>query len=304
MQADAALEHCLLSNWSLGGLKPYMRNSLAGRYQRNSETVAAHGSCSSPGTGAQSEDEALTDDAAGQWNDGEAVVRDAMERLRGNSHDLKNILDPWHRIVGVGLAWSGGFYAVHLHFEGDYITFDDLPSISADRLFSIEGSLRNGVSLPTGDDLLIDIFYDPPPENLTPGQLSGTNCYVYGATGFAVAALRPRAPPGLVYESDRLLTYGVVGCVDPYSAPADTPPPEEFLSLPSPSLKWEANVIPWVDARSWNVSDHDFSVTADLGTIVDEHGSGIYTVLVWAADVLGGPVQVGTYSMIVDIDAP
>ena len=290
-QADSALENCLFSNWGLDGLKPYMRMSLAGDYQANGEIVAAYGAC--------------TPSETTRWADGDSVVLDVIVRWRTSMLDWQNnVLDPWYSRVSVGMAWNDHFYAVHLHFERDYVEFNTLPSISADGILSIDGSLGNGVSSPTSEDLLIDVYYDPPPRSLTPGQLSATNCYVYGETGFLVAALRPPPPPDHNYPDDTLTIDYVLGCTNPYDVPADTPAPTGFLETPSVSLSMHEGVADWVTASSWNVSNKSFSVAADLASVIEKNGNGVYTILIWAVADSGDDVLVGTYSIFVGISPP
>ena len=290
-QAQSALENCLFSNWGLDGLKPYMRISLGGGYQANGEIVAAYGACSPSETT--------------RWADGDSVVFDVIARWRTSGLDWQNnILDPWYSKVSIGMAWNDHFYAVHLHFERDYVEFDTLPSISANGILTVEGGLGNGVSLPRSSDLLIDVYYDPPPQTLTPGQLAATNCYVYGETGFLVAALRPPPPSDHNYPDDTLTIDYVLGCTDPYDVPADSPAPAEFLETPSVSLSMHEGIADWVTARTWSISDDSFSVTADLSSLIDKHGNGIYTILLWAVADTGDDVLVGTYSIFVGIPQP
>ena len=290
-QADSALENCLFSNWGLDGLKPYMRMSLAGDYQANGEIVAAYGAC--------------TPSETTRWADGDSVVLDVIARWRTSRLDWQNnVLDPWYSKVSVGMAWNDHFYAVHLHFERDYVEFNTLPSISADGILSIDGSLGNGVSSPTRSDLLVDVYYDPPPRSLTPGQLSATNCYVYGETGFLVAALRPPPPPDHNYPDETLTIDYVLGCANPYDVSVDTPAPTGFLETPSVSLSMHEGVADWVTARNWNVADDSFSVAADLTSVIEKHGNGVYTILIWAVADSGDDVLVGTYSIFVGIPPP
>ena len=287
-QAQSALENCLFSNWGLDGLKPYMRMSIDGGYQANGEVVAAYGTCSPSETA--------------RWADGDSVVFDVIARWRTSTLDWQNnVLDPWYSAVSIGMAWNDHFYAVHLHFERDYIEFDTLPSINANGILSIEGTLKDGVSLPRSSDLLIDVYYDPPPQSLTPGQLAATNCYVYGETGFLAAALRPPPPSDHSYPDDTLTIDYVLGCTDPYDVPADTPAPTEFLETPSVSLSMHEGVADWITARTWKVSDDSFSVTADLSSLIDEQGNGVYTILLWAVAESGDDVLVGAYSIFVGI---
>ena len=287
-RAEKALEECMLSNYGLDGLKPYMRNSLAGSYQSNQEIVSVIGYCSPV-------ERVL-------WSTGESVVRDAMKRWRERQNIWEDdILGPWFRNVSVGLAWNDHLYAVHVQFEGDYITFDDLPTIGDDGELSLKGDVKNGARLRKGEDLLIDVYYDAPLGELTVGQLANTNCYTYGETGLLAAALRPPAPSGRHYVSDTLEIEYVVGCVDPYEVGANTRPPEEYLEIPVPSLRLEDGEADWVTARRWLVSNDTFSVSADLSGVIDKRGPGVYTIVVFAVAAHGEYFRVGTYSVFVGI---
>ena len=285
-RAEESLEKCISSNYGLDGLKPYMRNSLAGGYQSNQEVVGGIGYCSPV-------ERVL-------WSTGESVVRDAMKRWRETRNTWEvSILGPWFTNASIGLAWNDHFYALYVQFEGEYITFEELPTIDDDGELSIAGEVSNGARLRRDQDLLIDVYYDPPVQELTVGQLGETDCYVYGETGLLAAALRPPPPPGRSYRSDTLSIEHVVGCTDPYGVAPDTPPPVEFLQIPVPSLRVEEGEADWVTARRWQVSNDTFSVTANLSRIIGERGSGVYTILVWAVASHGERFRVGTYSVFV-----
>ena len=55
------------------------------------------------------------------------------------------ILYPWYKKVSIGLAWDTyNFWTAQL-FEGDYVVYEHLPSLSHGRL-DLTGAVKNGVT--------------------------------------------------------------------------------------------------------------------------------------------------------------
>ena len=105
-----------------------------------------------------------------------------------------------YRKVSVGLAWNtDNLRVVHL-FEGNYVEYELLPVIHNGTLV-VSGMVKNGAAFEDGGDLDVSIHYDPPPWDLTVGQLVRTYCYPVGAT---IAMLRPPASGDMVYFRDRV----------------------------------------------------------------------------------------------------
>ena len=131
LHADAALKNCFASHWGIDGLKPYMRYSLAGGYQANGEN--GHGS-----------DYCIK---ASDWYRAiesiDSEIRDAMSGWMSSPGHRRNILGKWHKKVNIGLAWDKYNFLAYQHFEGDYVEYDELPSIQ-DGILSLSGIAKNG----------------------------------------------------------------------------------------------------------------------------------------------------------------
>ena len=275
LHAEASLEACILSHWGSDGLKPYMRYSLAGGHQYNSENVSGRSYCVTAGDG---------------YLPGPSIEREISEAMAGlmaSPGHRANVLDGWHRKVNIGLAWDRYNFVVVQHFEADYAEYVRLPAIQ-DGVLTLAGLVKNGVAFRSGEDLGVEIVYDPPPQSLRRGQLSRTYCY---SGGTVVAAIRPPAGEGRYYLEDEIAdSYEAESCPDPYDIPenASSPrTPEEAdkhfrrareLSRAVVDLEVRA---PWVTATEWTVDDGGFAVAADLSDILAEHGRGVYTVVVW-----------------------
>ena len=164
LHADASLEHCFSSHWGIDGLKPYMRYSLAGGYQSNGENGLGSDYCITASDGYR---------AIGNVN---TEIREAIEGWMDSPGHRRNVLDPWHKKVNVGVAWDRYNFNAIQHFEGDYVEFDQLPTI-ANGVLSMSGKVKNDVTFQEGRDLGVQIYYDQPPHTLTRGQVARTYCY-------------------------------------------------------------------------------------------------------------------------------
>ena len=294
VQAESALADCFRGHWGLDGLKPYMRYTLAGGYQSNVENEAGHDYCppnALPHRGI------------------EQLIRDAMAAWMEGPADRENILDPLHRKVSIGLAWDFYHYAAYQHFEGDYVEYNLLPAVNANGVFSMAGTLKNGAAFrelePSGgnsggpgDDLTIQIYYDPPPRTLTRGQLLQGHCYDYGT--FLGTLSAPLAEGFATPYSYLTQTY----CRDPYRVPADTPPATSATQRPTPTPAPPLRVIGQViTPLLWAVTEQTFTVAADLRSVLN-HGPGVYTVLVWGSVDGEEDVLISTYSIFYQVTPP
>ncbi len=295
LHAESALANCFASHWGLDGLKPYMRYSLAGGYQSNVENGSGSDYC-------------ITE------SDGYTEIRSVQQRLArmmdglmSSSDHRRNILNERHRKVNIGLAWDR--YNIHMyqHFEGDYVEYDQLPSIEDKRL-TFSGRVKNGVSFDDKEDLGVQIYYDPPPGELTRGQVSRTYCY---DSGLPIAALRPPPNPGWRYRQ-HTFSRSYSTCPDPYEVPEDAPPPAspdeatEFWGEAYYASQYRierATTGPWITSSTWTARDTSFSVSADIRKVLYEHGIGIYTVVVWGS-VDGETAVISQYAMFYEVVPP
>lgn len=289
LHAEEALTNCFSSHWGIDGLKPYMRYSLAGGYQSNAENWSGLGYCVKRGEGYR----AIVDM--------QEELRDSMQGLMNSPGHRRNILNRWHKKVNVGLARDVYNLALVQHFEGDYVEYDRLPAIR-NGMLSFSGAVKNGVTFDEERDLGVQLYYDPPPYDLTRGQVSRTYCY---GSGMQVAAFRWPLSEGWLWTEDEYpRTYSP--CPDPYDVPADAPPAgslDESLALwqeaydASQNRKERTIIVPWITASEWTASGDNFSVSVNMSDILREYpAGGVYTIFVWG-NIGGESAPISQYSI-------
>ncbi len=307
LHAESAIENCFGSHWSIDGLKPYMRYSLAGGYQSNGENwFESTGWYQRNGATWSSIDYCLTKSSRGfppLVTDMEEEIRKSMKWWMESPGHRRNILTPTHKKVNIGLATDGYNFGAVQHFEGDHVEYDSLPTIKG-RILSLSGGVKNGARFNFEDDLSVQIFYDPPPRPLTRGQLARTACY---DSGRLVAALRhPLTGNSYWIEDSFILTYEP--CPNPYNISPNASAPTSFEEgrafkeaaiLENKAQGSVSFIVPWITASEWHVSANAFSVTADIGSVPD----GVYTIVVWAP-ISGEREIVSQYSIFHGVTPP
>ena len=273
--ADNSLENCFSSHWDLDGLTPDMRFSLAGGYQTATENVSGNDYCRLSGQG-YSPILSIAEE-----------VYDAMEGWMDSRGHRANILNSRHKKVNIGLAWDRYNFVAVQQFEGDYIEYTVLPAIN-DGVLSMEGEVKNGANLEHGNHIRVIVLYYPPPSPITPGQI----VRVYSVCSGRKVAL-------LSYKSSGTTESTWRPCLSPYDVPSDAPAPtsadaahelwkearERYESL-------DARVpitIARIRMSRWELDGDRFAVSADLGGVLETHGSGVYQVVLWG--VLDGSVE-------------
>ena len=293
--ADASLEGCFSSHWGLDGLKPYMRYSLAGGYQSNGENGSGLDYCVRASDGYR---------ASGGI---QARIRETMQGWMASPGHRRNVLDPQHRRVNIGIAWDTYNTAMYQHFEGGYVEYDRLPAI-ADGILSLSGKARNGVSFDRLQDLGVHIFYDPPPHDLTRGQVARTYCY---DNGRRVAGLRQPLTGGYFWTTEEFATthnpcpspYDVSTTASPPRSPAEAHRAWQEAYSASANRQPQPITVPWVTASQWTAGETSFSVTADINRIIERHGDGVYSVMLWGK--LGGEqLVISQYSIFHGVTPP
>jgi len=186
--AEENLANSYSSHWSLDGLKPYMRYTLAGGVNYVGENVFGTGASGGPS----------------ETRDPREMMEQAQQRLMDSPSHRANILNRWNKKVSLGIAYDDENFHLVQHFEGDYIGFSEVPNIT-DTVLSMAGKLK------TGTFEQIAIHYDPLPQPLTPEQLD-TPPYdsTYGLGGL-IANILPPPPPGSQYSN--LSPIDVVGTI-------------------------------------------------------------------------------------------
>ena len=295
LHAESALENCFSSHWGIDGLKPYMRYSLAGGYESNGENGHGLDYC------IRGSDGYRANDSIGQ------EIKKAMDSWMSSPGHRRNILDPQHKRVNIGIAWDRYNTAMYQHFEGGYVEYDQLPAIS-NGVLSFSGTAKNGVRFSHQRDLGVQIYYDQPPHNLTLGQVARTYCY---DNGLRVAGLRAPLAGSSNYTTDEFTaTYDP--CPDPYDVAADTPGPrspdeahqawQDAYDV-SRSVQPQTVTVPWATAWEWTAAGTYFAVKADISEILNRHGDGVYSILVWG-DNRGAGLIISEYSMFHGVEPP
>ena len=288
LHAESALENCFSSHWGIDGLKPYMRYSLAGGYQSNGENGSGLDYCIGAFEG---------------YRPISGVRQEISETMKGwmsSPGHRGNIMDPWHRRVNIGIAWDRYNVVMYQHFEGDYVEYNELPTIAGGDL-SFSGTTKGGLRFNKEKDLGVQIYYDTPPTMLTLGQVARTYCY---DSGVQVASLREPLSGGYNWTTDRFTTIHDP-CPSPYDVPRNSPAPrspEDAHQLwqqayaASQSQRDATITVPWITASRWVAGGAEFAVRADIGQILDLHGDGVYSLVVWGKH-LGQDVVISEYSI-------
>ena len=115
LHAESSLTNCHASHWGMDGLKPYQRYSLAGGYQSNAENGRGLDYCIQPGSGYR----------PSTGINGE--IREAVDSWMTSAGHRRNLLDPFHRKVNIGLSWDQYNHVMYQHFEGDYVDYASPP---------------------------------------------------------------------------------------------------------------------------------------------------------------------------------
>lgn len=299
LHAESSLTGCFFGDWGSDGLKSYMRYTLAGGYQSNLQTSAGINYCIQAGD---------NDAPIGSI---EAALRRSMDRLMADAASRDNILDRWHRRVNIGLAWDDYNLRIVQHFAGDYAEYTQLPSLNYSVL-AFSGKTHGEISFDNKDDLLVRIYYDPPPQTLTLGQLARTHC---SDSGLLVAALLPPQTDRERREFRRARDFTHIHepCPDPYAIPAAAPPPnspEEARQLLQEARAASENrpqqriTVPWLTAEYWQADWGGFAVRADLRDILEQHGPGVYTIALWGDAGYADDILFSQYSIFYGIEPP
>ena len=304
LHAEASLENCFSSHWGIDGMKPYMRYSLAGGYQSNGENGSGSDYCIT---------ESSRSPAGNRYRpigSTEQEVREAMEGWMDSPGHRRNILDPWHKKVNIGLAWDRYNFNAVQHFEGDYVEYDRLPAIE-NRVLTMSGTVKNGVQFEEKWDLDVWIQFDPLPHALSRGQVARTYCYGHGVQ---VASLREPPTADLLYFRDEVVRATEIRlCPDPYDVPADAPAPR---SLNESHSLWQAaydasqareersTSMLLITAAQLTAEERSFSATADMSGLLSKYGNGVYSIIVWG-HIGGEDVVISEYSIFVtDLPTP
>lgn len=290
LHAENSLANCFSSHWGIDGLKPYMRYSLAGGYQSNGENSHGLNYC------------IKASDSYSAAGSIKTRIDKAMDGWMNSYGHRRNILDPSHHKVNIGIAYDRYNTAMYQHFEGDYVEYDRMPAI-ANGILSLSGTTKNGAQFSEEDDLGVQVFYDPPPYELTRGQVARTYCYNNGQW---LASLRWPLTRGYYWTSNTFTTITTnLPCASPYDVPPGALAPQSHdeahqtwqqaysaSQLPVP----QAITVPWITASEWTASGETFAVRADISQLLRRHGDGVYSLMIWGK-IAGKDVVISQYSI-------
>ena len=296
VHAENALSGCFMSHWGLDGTTADMRYNLAGGTQYSQENVSGNVFC---------------------YKDGEgfAPIRDVFREVK-ESHDglmdspghRRNILDPKHRSVNLGIAWDRYNLRIVQQFEGNYVEWQQEPIISRGVL-RLAGAMANGATLADPeyrDGLDIAVYYHPELRQFNRGHLAQTSC---GLLSIKVASLRrPPSGAGAYYPTNEYTREHNERCPDPYDLPKEAPIPEtrdEAKALRSQARTFVETTtehsVRWITADVWNINGDSFEVEANLHEVLDK--PGVYTVVAWA-NINGEQETVSEYPIFQHTDKP
>ena len=297
LHAESSLAHCVSSHWGADGLKPYMRYSLAGGYQVNGENGLGLDYCVS-----------AVDGYAPIYSI-KNEIKEGVTAWMSSSGHRRAITDPQYSKVNLGIAWDQYNEMMVAHFEGTYVQYDRLPAIS-NGILSFAGKVGRGLRFNAERDLSVQVWYDRPPHRLVAGQMARTYCYDNGRW---VASLREPLSAGWYWPTDSF-TLDVTVCPNPYSVPANSPAAtsvseahrlwQEAYNASKGGGQVQTFTVPWVTANRWTARGSEFTVEANVSHLLQKHGKGVYTVMVWAMNQPDGNVAISQYSVFHRITPP
>ncbi len=253
MHADDMLRHNYTGHWWVNGRKPYMVYSQNGGTSYASENAVAAGYTDQQWSvegcgGAQANCEVPSPEKAIE------DLQRSMIGSDGGSGGMQRdrILGPGHRAVNIGIAWNDRRVVLVQHFEGGVAEALGPPILINKRYLSFS-MVKREPGFKVGG--VVSIFFDPPPQSLSPSAINALPSYCTGGgptaeCGAPVVRVLPRLEPGHSY--------------------ADLDPNE-------------------VVAADWQDSDNAFTFSADLVHFMQR--PGVYTVVVWRDGDDGGPEE-------------
>ena len=257
--AEEMLAYGFGGHWGLDGLKPYMRYTLAGGTGREGENVLSQRRLPGAEYDSTPPDEALTK--------AQGVLMDSPGHRR-------NILDPLHQSVNLGIACDHVGCFVTQQFESNHVSFDELPTINERGVLGFSGKTLNGFSYKSAS-----VWYDLPPLPLLPSQIELAHCY---SLGVPIAFVVKPLPPGNYYPNYST-PYEYTVCHDPITLEGIQPSSVRvhgfvFREIPS---RDEDTTVAYRVASSYRVGASTFAVKVNLCHDRYLHGPGVYTVLIW-----------------------
>ena len=270
MHAEQALRNCAISHWDQWGMKPNQRYTLTGGSGTGDENALGRTYCAGPEDGGPHQGITRGD------------IYDAVKKWLESPGHHRNMLNPKHTIMNVGIAYDQYNTAMIQQFTNNYVQYLERPRIDPEGALSLQGTVQNA-SLDTGRSIVVQIGYDPPARTLTQGQLSKTHSLCNPTTVGTIRAQPQDEPP---HETVMISAR----CRDPYQNSASTQHPvnAEQAARNWQEAKGTSALIRERQARvhrltpgTLQISSREFLIRADLTPILDQHGPGIYSITLW-----------------------
>ena len=217
----------------------------------------------------------------------EEEVAETVQGWMDSPGHRRNLLNPAHTLLNIGIAYDRYNQVMVQHFASDYVSYITKPAIGPDGILQFEAEV-SGATLYIGDTTNVQIYYDPPAQPLTRGQLSFTYSLCYP---IAVAYLARPLPPGSFYITPPVRREVQQSrCVDPYMTDRDHPAPNSNQEAHAfwAEAKATSNTNPPVNTEVMRIiaaeialREGGIKLSADLSPILERYGPGIYTVFLW-----------------------
>ena len=288
LHAEDERANCFSSQWSSNGMKSSMRYTLNGGLHFGD--LLTNGSSYCP-----------HDPLSYEYQDLSSRLAETHSQTMFPEY-RDTVLNPTYRKVGIGIAYEEPNLWVVQLFTTSHIEFPTIPSIDGGTL-TFAYRLINGASQSDDSVPSAAVFYDPPPYNLTRGQLARTSD---GGLGQRIAEIRPNADPGSYWTEDEFEDE-LATCPDPYDVPADAKPPESYkidselhdIAQRACKAEPETVIVPWITSDVEPLPDGGNRVSTDLSSQIAQFGPGVYTLAIWA-DIDGQSQQVAEYSIFLE----
>ena len=277
--AQSVLNGCHLSHWDRWGLTPNHRYALAGGAGADGENVSGSSFCPQSTT---------LDQVLQRPADLHQEAAQAVEAWMRSPGHRRNLLDPAHTVMHAGIASNPPTTVMVQQFASDYVHYQQRPTISPQGLLTLSGTLNNA-TLDTMDLALVTLGWEPPPQPLTRGQLVHTYTVCNPLT---IAYVTSPPPTGMTFASPETTRASEPApCIQPQRNPPDTPAPRSYQEAhaawqqarqASQNAPWTPTQVRRVVAQDTiNPTQDTFQVAADITHLLDQHGPGVYTVMLW-----------------------
>lgn len=260
---------CYSSHWDSWGLLPNHRYTLEGGSGNDRENGSGKDYCLSDA------------DGYARITNMEDEVAVAMDGWMESPGHRAMILRPDSTLLHIGIAADAFNVNMVQQFSSDYVTYTSRPSIAPGGLLTLSGS-TSGATPGLEGFASVSIYHDAPPHPLTVGQLTATYAVCKGRQ---VAYLRKPGRDVVIKTKTES-----PGCVDPYRVSPDRQAPQTYddagaawqeakaASEAAEAVTYQYKGIP---AERMDFTGNAFNISADLSAILDEHGPGVYRILLW-----------------------